>query len=337
MKRERVHLSAISSDDKAQGAGDDAMNNFLGKSFEEKPIWTGLYESLRDAMFPPRLPPLELTSTPIPAPDRMAVKTNPWAIGTATITNGGVLTILMLMGLSSTINHLPNSPSRDNLPLKDFTLFAPARAHAAGGGGGGSNELTDPIIGRTPQRENMPIAPPQAQLIQNPLLRIDPAIAVPQEIKLPDNPSMPNIGVHVSPNVTLASSGPGTRAGMGTGSDGGDGPGKGPGYGPGSDHGAGGSIYRAGVGGVSNPIPVVTPEAEFSDEARRNKYQGVCMIAIIVDSRGYPQNPRVIRSLGMGLDEKALGAVQKYRFRPAMKDGKPVASMITVEVNFRLY
>ena len=137
--------------------------------------------------------------------------------------------------------------------------------------------------------------------------------------------------------MRLASNGPGGPAGIGTRTGPGDGPGRGPGYGSGSGPSTGGSVYRPGVGGVSNPIPLVSPEAEFSDEARRNKYQGICMIAIIVDAQGYPQNPRVIRSLGMGLDEKALEAVQKYRFKPAMKDGKPVASMINVEVNFRLY
>jgi TonB family protein len=84
-------------------------------------------------------------------------------------------------------------------------------------------------------------------------------------------------------------------------------------------------------------VPIVSPEAEFSDEARRNKYQGVCMISVIVDARGYPRNPRVVRSLGMGLDEKALEAVQKYRFKPATKNGKAVAATISVEVNFRLY
>jgi TonB family protein len=79
-------------------------------------------------------------------------------------------------------------------------------------------------------------------------------------------------------------------------------------------------------------------EAEFSDEARRAKYQGIVLVALIVDTQGNPQNPRVIRSLGMGLDEKALEAVRQYKFRPAMKDGKtPVAVMINVEVNFRLY
>ncbi len=337
MNRKHVQPSDTLFADEANGAGRDSIVGLLGSGFEEKPIWAGLYESLRDAIFPPNLPPLELTSTPIPAPDRMAVKTNPWAIGGATLANGGLLAILILMGLSSTINHFPKSPPGRSIHLNDFPLLAPSVALAGGGGGGGANELTDPITGRLPKREDMPIVPPQVPTIENPTLAVDPAIAVPLEIKLPDNLSLPNIGVLNSPNVRIVSYGPGARAGIGTGSDGGVGPGKGPGDGPGFDHGIGGSVYPAGINGVSNPIPLVTPEAEFSDEARRNKYQGICMISVIVDARGYPRNPRVTRSLGMGLDEKALDAVQKYRFKPATKDGKPVAAQISVEVNFRLY
>src|SRR5579871_2869647 len=59
------------------------LDALLGKAFEEKPIWTGLYESIRDVFFPVKLPPLELTSTPIPVPDRMKVKANPVAVGSA--------------------------------------------------------------------------------------------------------------------------------------------------------------------------------------------------------------------------------------------------------------
>ena len=84
-------------------------------------------------------------------------------------------------------------------------------------------------------------------------------------------------------------------------------------------------------------VPIFTPEAEFSDEARRQKYQGVCMISLIVDAHGNPQSLRLVRRLGMGLDEKAMEAVLRYRFKPAKKDGKPVAVRMTVEVNFRLY
>jgi TonB family protein len=336
MNKKPLNSSGTSSTDGDRGAGDDRFADFTGRGFEEKPIWAGLYENLCDAVFPPKLPPLELTSTPVPTPDRMAVKTNPWAIGTATIANGGVLLALILLGLSSTVKHLPNSDS-SGVHLKDFTLFAPASAPAGGGGGGGSNDLTDPTRGRLPRREDIPIVPAQVPLLLNPTLAVDPAIAVPLDVKLPDNPTLPNIGVHDSPTVKLASDGQGTRSGIGTGSDGGVGPGRGNGAGPGFDHGFGDGVYRPGVGGVTNPVPLVSPEAEFSDEARRSKYQGVCMISIIVDARGYPQNPRVTRSLGMGLDEKALEAVQRYRFKPAMKDGKPVASMISVEVNFRRY
>ena len=46
---------------------------------------------------------------------------------------------------------------------------------------------------------------------------------------------------------------------------------------------------------------------------------------------------QVARSLGMGLDQKAIEAVRKWKFEPAMKDGRPVAVQINVEVNFRLY
>jgi TonB family protein len=78
-------------------------------------------------------------------------------------------------------------------------------------------------------------------------------------------------------------------------------------------------------------------EAEFSDEARRAKYQGVVLVTFIIDKDGHPQNPRVVRSLGMGLDEKAIEAIKQYRFKPAMEFGKPVPVQYSVEVDFHLY
>ncbi|MGA9586991.1 MAG: energy transducer TonB, partial [Terracidiphilus sp.] len=161
--------------------------------------------------------------------------------------------------------------------------------------------------------------------------------AVPPEIKLPDNPAMPMIGIDSSANVTVISGGPGSHNGIGIGMNGGDGPGDGPGWGPGSRGGAGNGIYTPGIGGVSQPVPIFTPEAEFSDEARRQKYQGVCIISVTIDAQGNPQNPRVVQRLGMGLDEKALEAVLRYRFKPARKDGKPVPVRMSVMVNFRLF
>lgn len=96
------------------------------------------------------------------------------------------------------------------------------------------------------------------------------------------------------------------------------------------------SIYRAGSA-VKVPVLTFQPDAEFSDEARRKHYQGVCIIALIVDPKGNPQNAHVIRALGMGLDQKAMEAVRRYRFKPATFDGKPVPVLITVEIDFHLY
>jgi TonB family protein len=317
--------------------GGHELDSFLGKSFEEKPIWTGLWESIRDLFFPPKLPPLELTSTPIPVPDRMAVKTNPWAVGTAAIINGGILALVLFLGARAIINKI-TAPKVTPIDVGAFDLSAPKAAQqAGGGGGGGSHDIVDPIKGKLPKLDKNPITPPMVPVLEKPKLVMDSAINVQPDIKLPDNPNLPNIGVTNSANVTLASNGQGSGSGMGTGSGGGLGSGTGNGFGPGTGGNTGGGLYRIG-GGVSAPIPIVSPEAEFSDEARRAKYQGVCLVSLIVDAQGNPQNPRVIRALGMGLDEKALEAVRRYKFKPAMKDGRtPVPVMITIEVNFRLY
>jgi TonB family protein len=90
-------------------------------------------------------------------------------------------------------------------------------------------------------------------------------------------------------------------------------------------------------GSVTTPVPLNNVEAEFSDEARREKYQGTCLISLIVDAHGMPQNVRVVKPLKYGMSEKAIEAVNKYRFKPAMKNGEPVPVMVNVEVNFHLY
>lgn len=314
------------------------LDAFLGRAFEEKPVWTTLYENLRDVFFPVKLPPLQLTSTPIPVPDRMAVKANPWAIGISSTLNIAIVLFAIWLGIRVVHNIVKPPVQATNIDVGTFDLKAPkAGVAAGGGGGGGSHDIVDPIKGKLPPRMKDPITPPMTPILEQPKLAVPSAINVQQNIQLPDNPNLPNIGVTKSANVTLASNGQGGGSGMGTGYGGGLGSGTGNGFGPGTGGNAGGGVYQIG-GGVSAPVAIFTPEAEFSDEARRAKYQGVCLISLIVDAQGNPQDPRVIRALGMGLDEKALEAVRKYKFKPAMKDGRtPVPVRITIEVNFRLY
>ncbi len=97
-----------------------------------------------------------------------------------------------------------------------------------------------------------------------------------------------------------------------------------------------GGAYRVG-GGVSPPRVIHDPDPYYSEKARRAYHQGTVVLWLIVGTDGKPHGIRVQRSLGMGLDEEAVKAVEKWRFQPATKDGHPVPVMINVEVNFRLY
>jgi TonB family protein len=96
-----------------------------------------------------------------------------------------------------------------------------------------------------------------------------------------------------------------------------------------------GGVYRVG-GGVIPPRVTYAPDPEYSEKARSAGYQGTCVLWLIVDTNGVPHDIKVTRSLGMGLDEKAIEAVRTWRFKPAMKDGVPVPVQINVEVSFRL-
>ena len=316
-------------------ADDQLVNALMGKTYDEKPIWQELWESIQDVFFPPKLPPLELTSTPIPVPDRMAVKANPWAIGISTTVNLSILLVLLFFVGKKIVETVTAPTSMTSIDVGDYN--APKSINkAGGGGGGGDHSVIEASKGKLPQIQKDPIVPPQVQTFDKPKIVMPSAIAVQEDIKLPDNPELVNLGMKSGPNVVL-SNGTGSGGGMGSGSGGGLGSGNGIGYGPGSGWNTGGGIAQVG-GRVSAPVPIFQPEAEFSDEARRAKYQGVCLVSLIVDTQGNPQNVHIVRALGMGLDEKAMEAVRKYKFKPAMRDGKtPVPVIINIEVNFRLY
>ena len=87
----------------------------------------------------------------------------------------------------------------------------------------------------------------------------------------------------------------------------------------------------------SRPAATHTVSASFSSDAIKAKYQGIVLVSILVGTDGLPGAAQVTRPIGMGLDQKAIDAVKRYRFRPAMRDGAPVPAQITVEVNFLLY
>jgi TonB family protein len=95
-------------------------------------------------------------------------------------------------------------------------------------------------------------------------------------------------------------------------------------------------LYKVGSG-VSAPRAIHQPDPSYAEEARKAKFQGTLVLWLVVSSEGTPKNIRVLKPLGLGLDEKAVESVSQWRFDPGTKDGEPVATMVNVEVTFHLY
>jgi TonB family protein len=208
--------------------------------------------------------------------------------------------------------------------------LAESKRLSGGGGGGGARQLLDASKGKLPKPEPRQFTPP----------RVDPAEAKlqmpPSIIAPPDVPNLQanNFGDPLS-KLGIPSNGTGLGGGIGSGAEGGVGPGHGAGVGPGSGGGFNGGVFTIGHG-VSAPSVVFKVEPEYSEEARKAKWQGTVVISVIVDEAGRPNNLKVLRSLGLGLDQKAMDAVSQWRFKPGLKDGKAVPVIATIEVNFRL-
>ena len=212
-------------------------------------------------------------------------------------------------------------------------LLPPSATAAGGGGGGGDRDKLAASKGNLPKLSRQQITPPTA-IIRNPApkLPVEPTVVVPPELRLPQGGQL---GDPLSAALAL-SNGTGSGSGIGSGSGGGVGSGRGPGVGPGWGGGIGGGAYRVG-GGVSAPRLLYQTDPEFSEEARKAKYQGTVVLNVVVGPDGRVHDIRIARSLGMGLDEKAIEAVKVWRFEPGRKDNTPVPVQVAIEVNFRLY
>lgn len=212
-------------------------------------------------------------------------------------------------------------------------LLSPAPDESGGGGGGGDRDKLAAPQGALPKQSREQFTPPAVVIRNNdPKLPVEPTVVAPP-IQIAN---LPNLGDPLSNVLGPPSNGTGSGGGIGSGSGGGVGSGRGPGVGPGWGGGVGGGAYRVG-GGVSAPRILYAPDPDYSEEARKAKYQGTVVLWVIVGPDGRPRDIRVSRSLGLGLDEKAMDAVRTWKFEPARKDGQPVAVQINVEVNFRLY
>lgn len=302
----------------------------------DESLWKSLFRNIDDYFFPKKLPPLVLTSKPVPVRDIWGFY-NYKGRGAAGSTVIHVLAVAVIIAATYLGRRIVDVAK----PKETVLLIAPddlpalpvSKTVSGGGGGGGDRDKLQASQGRLPKQSMQQITPPMA-VVRNlqPKLEVAPTIVAPP---LPQ-PNLPDLGDPLSHLPSVPSNGTGYGGGIGSGNGGGVGSGEGPGFGPGHGGGTGGGAFRVG-GGVSAPKAIYSPDPEYSEEARKVKHMGTVVLWLVVGPDGKPRDIKVLRTLGLGLDEKAIEAVKNWRFDPAKKDGKPVAVQINVEVNFHLY
>jgi periplasmic protein TonB len=312
----------------------DDLHLLLSSKIDE-PFFRSLARSIKEIIHPPKLPPLEVTSKPV------AVKEIWGFYGgqgkraglTSFLVHVSVITLLFLLGTNKAVQQVVKQ--QIDLIAPDIAPYKPTIKKDAmhGGGGGGDRSPTPVSKGKLPKLANKQFVPPMVKPPDNPKLVMDPTLIIQPDANIP-KVNMDQLGDPLAKSG-LASNGFGSGGGMGSGRGGGVGPGSGPGFGPGSGGNMGGGAYRIG-GGVSPPSILYKVEPEYSEEARKAKFQGTVLLFVIVDEKGNPRDIKIIRPLGLGLDQKAVEAVEKWKFSPGKKDGKPVPVQAQIEVNFRL-
>ena len=312
----------------------DHLERLLLPASVDAPWYRSFWSDLRDLLTPERPMP-DITSKPVLVRDiwgQYGRQKRSWVMSV------GLQSAAVLLLFTVASNKVVQQKFVQLMPLvlPDSVAFEakPAPHTQAGGGGGGDRSLLPANKGRLPKAALRQFVPPSAVTANlDPKLTMEPAILAPPDVTLPQV-NMPNYGDPFG-KIGPPSNGTGSGGGIGSGKGGGVGVGTGGGVGPGVGGGFGGGVFRVG-GGVTAPVVVYKVEPEYSEEARKAKYQGTVTLYVEVDPGGRASNIRVLQSLGLGLDEKAIEAVKRWVFHPGRKDGRPVTVAATIEVNFRL-
>jgi TonB family protein len=231
---------------------------------------------------------------------------------------------------------LPENPNKDIIWLSE--------PGPGGGGGGGGNKMKEPPRKAELQGKDkitVPVdKPPQLEPVKPP--KNDPPaieqLNIPAKTLASSLDALPVAGaIEAPPGPPTVSQGSGSGGGAGTGTGTGIGPGTGSGLGPGSGGGTGGGVYRPG-NGVTLPVVLKEVKPQYTSDAMRAKVQGTVLLECVVKPDGQVGEVKVVRSLDstFGLDLEAMKAARNWRFRPGMRQGEPVAVLVTIELTFTL-
>src|SRR5579863_2575044 len=300
------------------------LQRLLAPQNLDEPFYKTIVQTVKDIIHPPKLPPLEITSKPVDPSELKGLN----GLYGGNETRAGFVSLLVHAGIIGLLLYIGSLKQVQKAIKEVVTLVAPPLqpvkpVESKGGGGGGARH---PIVKKAD-------LPKPRKFVQPPTTPVQTKLELPSSL-LDYTPSIDptDIGAQTGLN---AFAGTGAGGGFGSGKGGGIGSGNGNGVGPGNGGGTGGGAYRPG-GGVTNPVPIDRPEPQYSEEARKAKWQGAVLLSLVVDEHGKPIQIKVIRPLGLGLDEKAIEAVSKWTFKPGMKDGKAVPVQAQIEVTFRL-
>src|SRR5258708_1845352 len=260
----------------------DHLDKLLAMEIEE-PWYKSFIANIREAINPPKLPPLEVTSKPVAVKDIWDRDENKRFAGLGSLLiHGGLVALAILLVTNQVIQQ--KAGETVTLIAPDLAPYEPKaikkKQTMGGGGGGGDHSVLQASKGKLPKIAPRQFVPPTAVINNpNPKLVMEPTIVVQPDAVLPQVNSA-NYGNPLGVLGPL-SNGTGSGGGIGSGKGGGVGSGKGAGFGPGEGGGTGGGVYRIG-GGVSDPVPIFKPEPEYSEEARKAKFQGSVMLSIVI-------------------------------------------------------
>ena len=306
---------------------------------EMKPWYRDIPSQLKVLFEKPKPPLIPLTSHPIDVPNIWKdYEQQPVSWLNSLLVHAVVIVALIIpFIISGWLQPVRAKSQVIPLDISPYLGEIPKGAKKMGGGGGGGDRSPTPASkGAIPKFAKLQLAPPQAKpLVITPKLAVTPTLLGPPELKLPEMQANATWG---DPKGVAGppSNGPGYGGGIGSGSGGGIGSGDGGGLGPGHGGGTGGGAYSVG-GGVSAPKEIFAPSPDYSEEARKAKFQGAVVLSLVVDAQGNPTDIQVVRALGMGLDEKAVEKVRTWKFVPGKRNGVPVPVRVLLEVTFRLF
>jgi len=96
-------------------------------------------------------------------------------------------------------------------------------------------------------------------------------------------------------------------------------------------------VYRAGVNGVGIPSCDYMPSPNYSDDARTFRFSGTILIEGIIRPDGTVKSFRFVRGAPYGLNQATVRALNTWRCKPALLEGKPVPVFVPFEITLRLY